>query len=101
MDIKKVTSVSSVQPISPKKSVDKTNAVKAEKHIDSVELTKNIEQQALYKKAMSIIAKTPDIRMDKVESAKKLLKTYENFSDEVLDVVAKKILDGFISQSDN
>ncbi len=97
MDIKKVTSVPSSQPISRQKSVDKTNTVQVEKRNDSVDLTKNAERQALYKKAMEVISNTPDVRIEKVESAKKLLTTYDNPSDEVLTVVANKILDGFSS----
>lgn len=93
MEINKINSVNSIQTVEKKNNVPGTQTAEKVSQ-DSIELTQEAQTQALYQKAMKIISETPDIRQDKVEAAISKLKQYSNPPDEVLDIVARKILGG-------
>lgn len=95
MEINKIGQPDNIQPTSNVKKTASASEVNGAQPKDSVVFSDDSKLQSLYKKAMSIVKNTPDTRADKIEEAKLLLESFKNPSNEVLEVVAKKILKDF------
>lgn len=94
MEINKINSTNAISSTQNEKRVNAI-AQDAVAGKDSVDFSKEGKTQALYTKAMQVIKETPDIRMDKVEEARKLLASFKNPSDAMLEDISKKILRDF------
>lgn len=94
MEINKINSPNAIQSTQNAKKVNSI-AQDAVSEKDSVNFSEEGKTQALYINAMRVIKETPDIRMDKVEEARKLLESFKNPSNDILEDVAKKILSDF------
>lgn len=97
MEIHKIGSTGSIQPTSHAKKTGAVPQADAVSGKDSVELSEEGKAQALYNKAFDVIQQAPDIRMDKVEEAKKLLESFKEPSEEILEEVSQRLLREFLA----
>ena len=89
MTIDRINSVNKIANNNSQKEVAK---IVNNKVSDSINISKNAKEIAEIKKAIETVKNSPDIRMDKVEAAKKNLETYFDG-----DQIKPKVLESLVN----
>lgn len=95
MEINKIGSINKTHPVNEQNKTNSVASTPPTSSKDSVHFSEDSKIQSLHKKVMDIIKEVPDIRIDKVKEAQQLLESFNNPTDETLEIVSKKILNEF------
>jgi negative regulator of flagellin synthesis FlgM len=88
-----IEGIGPVDPITKYNRSEKPEKVEKDKKTDSINLSEEAKSKAEIYKATETAKNAGDIRWDKVEEVRKKLEDPNYISDDVIEVVAQKIID--------